>query len=257
MDIIHTLTTSLIHQLCLNGDTIVAVEYRKRPTITLYNLIYAVISKPSSVEEASLTLNSSKTYVLGYLKTHIRTKPSRDKWSNWLLYTINYKYCYSCNTYNTLDSFANSISHVKSSKCVQCTREYNEVYLSSGGKEVSIAYYQNNKNDIVTRVIQYRKEHIEQCIEYQKEYYIKNKDSGIFNIYAANRRARKLHATPSWANLELIKLIYANAEGAHVDHIIPLQGELVCGLHVENNLQYLTPEENLKKSNKFVIQDEI
>lgn len=38
----------------------------------------------------------------------------------------------------------------------------------------------------------------------------------------------------------------------HVDHIIPLQHELVCGLHVENNLQIISAERNMRKNNSFV-----
>lgn len=58
--------------------------------------------------------------------------------------------------------------------------------------------------------------------------------------------------TPSWADQDKILEIYRNRpEGYHVDHILPLNGKLVCGLHVENNLQYLTVEENLRKKNKF------
>jgi hypothetical protein len=70
--------------------------------------------------------------------------------------------------------------------------------------------------------------------------------------YQARRKANITLRVPSWANLEEIKKIYKNCpKGYHVDHIIPLQGVLVSGLHIESNLQYLLAEENIKKSNIF------
>ncbi len=68
----------------------------------------------------------------------------------------------------------------------------------------------------------------------------------------AYRRAYKINATPQWADLKGIREFYENCpDGFHVDHIIPLKGKLVNGLHVLNNLQYLTAKDNLSKSNHY------
>lgn len=74
------------------------------------------------------------------------------------------------------------------------------------------------------------------------------------------RQARKAKATPSWADKQEIQYYYNLAvyftemSGGfvkyHVDHIVPLRGKDVCGLHVQNNLQVLKSVDNLRKSNK-------
>lgn len=69
---------------------------------------------------------------------------------------------------------------------------------------------------------------------------------------SAQYRASVEQKTPSWSDLEAIKEFYRNCpEGKQVDHIVPLNGENVSGLHVLENLQYLSKEDNLSKSNKF------
>jgi 5-methylcytosine-specific restriction endonuclease McrA len=68
----------------------------------------------------------------------------------------------------------------------------------------------------------------------------------------ALRRAIEINRLPLWADLKAIQLIYVKCpKGLTVDHIVPLNGNNVSGLHVENNLQYLTNKENVNKGNKY------
>lgn len=70
--------------------------------------------------------------------------------------------------------------------------------------------------------------------------------------YRAMRRCKDSLRLPNWVDLAEIKHIYAACpQGLEVDHIIPLTGKTVCGLHVKDNLQYLTASENRKKHNTF------
>jgi hypothetical protein len=84
----------------------------------------------------------------------------------------------------------------------------------------------------------------------------------LLRFHANKRRAAKLKRTPPWADLEAMRAIYQEAQRLtsetgiphHVDHDVPLQGKLVSGLHVPNNLQILTGSENSKKRNRFEVE---
>jgi hypothetical protein len=76
------------------------------------------------------------------------------------------------------------------------------------------------------------------------------------------RRASQLQRTPAWdpdAHLIIAKyqlaamLTKASGIEHHVDHIIPLQGKKVSGLHTFANLRVIPGSDNVKKSNKFYI----
>lgn len=115
-------------------------------------------------------------------------------------------------------------------------------------------YYIENKEHIKERNKVYIKSWREENKEHEKIYNSKYKKENKEKVRANNskRRANKIKALPSWADLDSIKQIYLNCpKEHHVDHIIPLKNDLVCGLHVPDNLQYLTATENLNKHNKF------
>lgn len=93
------------------------------------------------------------------------------------------------------------------------------------------------------------------------EYNRRKTKTGKNRLYCANRKARQLKATPAWLtdiDKAAIECLYALAdyvskqlEPHHVDHVIPLQGKTVCGLHVPSNMRVIPAQENIQKSNHF------
>ena len=167
-------------------------------------------------------------------------------------------------------------------KITEYNRAYQKAYDQANRdkiKERKKAHRYANKDKITESKKAYYYANKDKIAEIRKEYFDANRDKitlqvtsyrkanpAKFNAANAKRRAAKLNATPSWLTKEdynQMQVFYTEAQQLtlstgvqhHVDHIYPLQGETVCGLHVPSNLQVLTATENMGKSNKFTASD--
>ena len=154
--------------------------------------------------------------------------------------------------------------------CVECLKlewergnqtraEYFRAYnKSEAGQKAKREYYEKNRNEVIARA-QARPD--EDKRRYKKNHKIANPD--MYKEMVSLRRRRFRLATPKWLTAEHkmeIRLKYrlaiemSRSTGIRhaVDHVIPLNGDGVCGLHVPWNLEVITQEENLKKYNKLV-----
>lgn len=157
-------------------------------------------------------------------------------------------------------------------ECKQCVNGYAKKWKV--GKEdlirrYSLAYRERHPE----KRRSYPRTHIPEEVrrEYQRRHYEKNRDAIIKKALqrlkenpakdAARSQARnamKRNAIPAWASIEKIEVLYQKASELtkcsgvkwHVDHIVPLKSRIVCGLHVECNLDVITATENIKKGNR-------
>jgi hypothetical protein len=170
---------------------------------------------------------------------------------------IETKKCSMCGEIKLLSSFSKN----------RQTKDGLEIYCKICNRQRLKAYRQNNRD----KTKEYRQNNRKRISQNQRKYYQNNKDKELQRIKgwrqnnqdktrarAARKRAVKRNATPPWADKAAINAIYAEAlwlqeftgEPYHVDHIVPLNSDFVCGLHVPVNLQTLPGAENLAKSNR-------
>jgi hypothetical protein len=139
------------------------------------------------------------------------------------------------------------------------------------------AYYEANKARIAAVKRAYRAANKEKIIANKRAAYLATREAnlaqkreyrqankGKINFLCSMRKKVVKQRTPMWLSpfdRLKIKCYYSvaamlarnNKEPWHVDHIVPLQGKLVSGLHVPNNLQFLRGVDNVRKKNKFEV----
>lgn len=137
-------------------------------------------------------------------------------------------------------------------------------------KQASQEHYQRNKTERNAAAREWRARNPNKANQASREYHHRNREtrSGQYKEWAklngslrrltsAKRKAAMLRAIPVWADLAKMKAVYREAGRIqdltgvrmHVDHIVPLQSVLVCGLHCEANLQIIPAIENESKRN--------
>jgi hypothetical protein len=145
----------------------------------------------------------------------------------------------------------------------QYQREYMRAYragkpeLKEKARETWRAWYAKNRDAESARHQTYHAANAEQHRQRARTWRQKHPEKVVAQV--TKRAAAEARRLPAWANLKKIEQVYQEAkimsammgEPWHVDHVIPLRGKRVSGLHVHENLQILPGAENLRKSNRF------
>lgn len=135
-----------------------------------------------------------------------------------------------------------------------------EIISCKEARKSGLKYYFTGKpcsNGHISPRLTYKWACAECAIIYQKDFLKKNPD---WRTGSNRYRAPKGQRIVAWADRDLIKRIYIVCKRVtkdtnvkhNVDHIIPIKGKNVCGLHVHNNLAIVPAKYNLTKGNKFV-----
>jgi hypothetical protein len=158
------------------------------------------------------------------------------------------KYCNKCGETKELSEFYKNKSKADGL----------HIYCKACSKKAKDSWRVQNKDKVAAYDKQWQAANKQNKAANYKKWQQNNKAK--VNHINSLRRAAEKSATPSWANLEDIEAKYRLAKyfdfisggfvKHHVDHVLPLRGKTVCGLHVENNLQVLIDKDNLRKSNK-------
>lgn len=188
-----------------------------------------------------------------------------------LLIQMQNKVCKSCNVEKPVEAFAKNGKCGRHPRCKSCRAEIERQRRITDGelirsqereryaadKTIKVSaykrYYEKNRQTIRERNARLYEEKADNIKIYAQQYRQANKYK--VREWNGTRRAKLRQACPSWADRKAIAAIYREALELeqqtgiphHVDHIIPISGRNVCGLHIPENLRAIPAFENLRK----------
>lgn len=217
--------------LILDKLNVFADDWANKPRsnttgITYADLIYNLLQY--KIPEVALNLECGYQTIARTIKKVLypnfgNLNGGNETWSYVLLNYIEYSKCTECGVILPYSSFSKNNHNPNGidPKCKECKSLINKInYQKEHIKSSHKKSYEKNYEKIIARNIKYKLDRANRCV--------------------------------TWANSSEIVSFYKNCpEGYHVDHILPLKGILVSGLHILENLQYLTAEENMQKGNRI------
>lgn len=151
-----------------------------------------------------------------------------------------------------------AMRRVRNGECVDCGNQTSANFRQENSDHIK-KYNQTNKQKLNEQKINWRDKNKEKTKLAIKKYYKNNTSKIIANVI--KRGLAKIQRTPPWLNsshMAEIESIYEYCSALrqtgldyHVDHIVPLRGDSVSGLHVPWNLQVIPGSENMSKGNRF------
>lgn len=188
------------------------------------------------------------------------------------------KVCCACKEAKSLDDFSlnKAGSHGRHSKCKLCVSAYHKDWYHRNKEKrdaQKAAYKKANRDSVLAQTRQYTERTKEAKTAYSKEYYRKNrmrilatqkayyennKDKVFAKTIARGRHQYSMYRNLSKALKAEIDGVYLFTQlfkGFEVDHVVPIKGAKVCGLHTPTNLKAVPVAKNRSKGNTFSDSD--
>lgn len=227
---LENVVVQVLDEIGVFADDLAIDSYR----ITYEELITSLIVF-NSIKASALALNIPESALEHRINRKLKyifpAKRASAPWGMCLLESVYLRRCNICKKIFPFENFSTVASYGSglNNKCKTCDVIRSQSYQRANSESIRDSRHKQYLNN--------------------KEYYLEK--SALRRVKLAN--AGRTLTLSDKEHKQVLDFYKNTPEGCHVDHIVPIEHPLVCGLHCIANLQYLSARDNLAKSNKFTV----